>query len=193
MIKTPMDLGTIKKKMVAQAYPTIFACHDDVRLVWNNCMTYNQDGSDFYLLAQTLSKKWNERFQKLVSDFGLGQEKTLSQQSTSSSSNTMMMSLEEKRAFAKLLYKLTKEELGTILVNLDHKCPSAIIKNVTEDEVELNVDQITPPIFTELMKYANECVATRIHSKNKTSTTATTGSNSQTTMTKPGVKKQKLG
>ena len=189
MIKTPMDLGTIKKKITAQVYPTIFACHEDVQLVWNNCMTYNQDGSDFYLLAQTLSKKWNERFQKLISDFGLGQDKNLSQPS----SHTMMVSLEEKRAFAKLLYKLTKEELGTILVNLDHKCPAAIIKNVTEDEVELNVDQITPVMFTELMKYANECVTTRAHSKNKTSTTATTGNGSQTTMTKTGVKKQKLG
>ena len=35
---------------------------DDIRLVWTNCMTYNQDGSDFFLLAKNLSKKFEEKY-----------------------------------------------------------------------------------------------------------------------------------
>jgi hypothetical protein len=147
-----MDLGTIKKKVASNGYATIFDCHEDVRLVWNNCMTYNQDGSDFFILAQTLSKKWEERFNKLVAEFGL---------SATPVHPNMLVSLEEKRAFAKLLYKLSKEELGKILVDLDNKCPQALVKNATEDEVEMNVDNITPPVFAEVVKFATECVASK--------------------------------
>ena len=156
IIKHPMDLGAIKKKIASNSYATIFDCHEDVRLVWNNCMTYNQDGSDFFILAQTLSKKWEDRFHKLVIEYGL------SATTSGLPNNMMLVSLEEKRSFAKLLYKLSKEELGKILVDLDNKCPAALIKNATEDEVEMNVDNITPSVFAELVQYATECVAAKL-------------------------------
>lgn len=193
IIKHPMDLGTVKKKLAANAYATVFDCHGDVRLVWNNCMTYNQDGSDFFILAQTLSKKWEERFQKLVQDFGLGVG--------GNSKSTNVVSLEDKRAFAKLLYKLTKEDLGKIVVDLDNKSPQALVKNVTEDEMELNVDLITPAVFLEMLAFATECVKTYNAPSTKKGTTTTasaasatsmTGTNTNTT-TKPAAKKQKLG
>ena len=53
-----MDLGTIKKNIADRKYKTIFEAADDVRLVWTNCKTYNADGSDFYVLAKNLAKKW---------------------------------------------------------------------------------------------------------------------------------------
>lgn len=35
-------------------------------------MTYNADGSDFYRLAESYSKRFEERYQKLVDEFGEG-------------------------------------------------------------------------------------------------------------------------
>jgi hypothetical protein len=52
VIKKPMDLGLVKKKVNEGKYKTIHEAADDVRLIWKNCMTYNADGSDFYNLAQ---------------------------------------------------------------------------------------------------------------------------------------------
>ena len=45
IITTPMDLGTIEKKLNAGKYPDAKAFADDVRLVWKNAMTYNRPNS----------------------------------------------------------------------------------------------------------------------------------------------------
>jgi hypothetical protein len=150
IIKHPMDLGRIKKKIQIKGYATLYEAAEDVRLVWSNCMTYNADGSDFYILAQNLSKKFEDRFSKLLADHALAAP-------SSASAAGDVVSLEEKRSFAKSLYKLTKDELGKILVTLDEKCPAALVKNATEDEVEMNVDKITQDVFAELVVYAKQC------------------------------------
>jgi hypothetical protein len=63
-----MDLGAIKRKLELKRYKNISECADDFRLVWNNCKTYNVEGSDFYILADTLSKKFEDRYKKLCSE-----------------------------------------------------------------------------------------------------------------------------
>jgi hypothetical protein len=42
----------------------------DVNLVWNNCMTYNVEGSPYYLVAQKLKQIFEERYAKTVRDEG---------------------------------------------------------------------------------------------------------------------------
>lgn len=44
IIKRPMDLGTVKLRLERGAYPTAEACAADVRLIWENCRTYNAGG-----------------------------------------------------------------------------------------------------------------------------------------------------
>lgn len=44
IIKRPMDLGTVKLRLERGAYPTAEACAADVRLIWENCRTYNTGG-----------------------------------------------------------------------------------------------------------------------------------------------------
>ena len=65
-----MDLGTIKKKLDKNKYHDVAEAADDIRLVWKNCMTYNMEGSDFYHLADSYSKRFEERYQKLIDEFG---------------------------------------------------------------------------------------------------------------------------
>ena len=65
-----MDLGTIKKKLDKNKYNDASEVAEDVRLVWKNCMTYNADGSDFYNLAESFSKRFEERFLKIMEEFG---------------------------------------------------------------------------------------------------------------------------
>jgi len=157
IVKKPMDLGTIKKKLGSKSqYKDVFKVAEDVRLVWTNCMTYNADGSDFYILAQNLSKKFEDKFTKLLQDHSLVGGAGGNQQSSGTGND--LVSLEEKKAFAKSLYKLSKDEVGKILVELDQKCPAALVKNSSEDEVELNIDKITPEIFNELVTYADGCI-----------------------------------
>jgi hypothetical protein len=65
-----MDLGTIRKNLKKSKYIDAYQCAQDIRQVWTNCMTYNEDGSDFYRLGQSYSKRFEERYQKLVDEFG---------------------------------------------------------------------------------------------------------------------------
>lgn len=115
-------------------------------------MTYNADGSDFYLLAENMSKKFEEKFAKLLAEHGGGGEA-----SSDGGDQYEDPTPEEKRTFAKLLYKISKEELGTVIVDLDAKCPTALVKNSAEDEVEINVDLISPKVFSETMTFVKRC------------------------------------
>jgi hypothetical protein len=153
VIKKPTDLGTIKKNIQDRNYKSIPKAAEDVRLVWSNCMTYNADGSDFFNLAKNLSKKWEERYSKVVSDLQLDADPA----ATASGEVSSKISLDDKRTFAKSLYKITKEELGKILVEIDTKCPAALTKNSGEDECELNVDKISPALFQELKQFVSTC------------------------------------
>lgn len=117
-----MDLGTIKDKLKKRGYATPADLHKDVLLVWSNCMTYNQDGSDFYKLAASLKKKWEDRYNKLVKDMNV-KEAAAPAQATASSAAALgsstkaggaKASLADRRTFAKSLFALTKEDLGKV-------------------------------------------------------------------------------
>ena len=70
IITRMMDLGTIKSRLRKSKYAHASECAEDVRQIWTNCMTYNDDGSDFYRLAHSYSRRFEERYQKLVDEFG---------------------------------------------------------------------------------------------------------------------------
>ena len=130
---------------------------EDIRLVWANCMTYNQDGSDFFLLAKNLSKKFEEKYAKLANDLQLDVK---SEAVGSGAAGTGVVTLDEKRAFAKSLYTLSKEDLGKLIVEVDHKAPAALTKNMGEDEAELNVDKIPAELFQALKTFVANCHTT---------------------------------
>mmetsp|Transcript_17869 Transcript_17869/g.25254 ORF Transcript_17869/g.25254 Transcript_17869/m.25254 type:complete len:215 (+) Transcript_17869:120-764(+) len=150
IIKKPMDLGQVKRKIENKSYKNINEAADDVRQIWKNCMQYNADGSDFYLLAKNISKRFEDKFAKLLKEINT------SATDNSASAGTMP-SMEEKRTFAKSLYRITKEEVGKVIVDIESKCPEALTKNSAEDEVEINVDNLSPAVFHELMDYVKSC------------------------------------
>ena len=63
-----MDLGTVKRKLERGTYQTIGECAEDIRLIWKNCKTYNLEGSDFYVLAESHSKKFEERYKRIKAE-----------------------------------------------------------------------------------------------------------------------------
>lgn len=63
-----MDLGTVKRKLERGNYQTIGECAEDIRLIWKNCKTYNLEGSDFYVLAENHSKKFEERYKRIKAE-----------------------------------------------------------------------------------------------------------------------------
>lgn len=74
IIDKMMDLGTIKRRLERNQYSTAHQCAEDIRLVWDNCMTYNADGSDFWLLAKSYSRRFEDRYRKVMAEFDVGED-----------------------------------------------------------------------------------------------------------------------
>jgi hypothetical protein len=45
IIKRPMDLGTVRDRLLANQFTSHQAVLDDIQLIWDNCKQYNVDGS----------------------------------------------------------------------------------------------------------------------------------------------------
>nr|GMC67189.1 transcription factor GTE8-like [Ipomoea batatas] len=62
VIKQPMDLGTIKKKLSSGQYSSPLDFLADVRLTFSNAMTYNPPGNDVHFMADTMNKFFEMRW-----------------------------------------------------------------------------------------------------------------------------------
>jgi hypothetical protein len=68
IIKKMMDLGTVKRKLERGVYKTHEECAQDIRLIWSNCQLYNEAESDLWNLAKLYSKKFEDRYKKIVAE-----------------------------------------------------------------------------------------------------------------------------
>jgi len=170
IIKKMMDLGTVKRKLERNQYKTAKDCAEDIRLIWTNCKTYNADGSDFYLLAESFSKRFEERYKKIQAEFNTGDDEG-KVATPSHGDKSASMSLDIKAKFAKNLFRLSGMELGHVVQVLDLRCPQALenpdpnTETQKEDfqssKVEINVEVIDSRTFQDLDRYVKKKMLTR--------------------------------
>lgn len=65
IIKKPMDLGTVKKKLENREYATPDEFAADVRLVFSNCYLYNGPQSDFTTMCKKVEQMFENKYAKL--------------------------------------------------------------------------------------------------------------------------------
>ncbi|XP_063646284.1 bromodomain adjacent to zinc finger domain protein 2B isoform X20 [Pan troglodytes] len=69
VIKKPMDFSTIREKLSGGQYPNLETFALDVRLVFDNCETFNEDDSDIgragHNMRKYFEKKWTDTFKPL--------------------------------------------------------------------------------------------------------------------------------
>ena len=68
VIKRPMHLGTILKKLLRSGYPTLLDFHADVSLTFENAMTYNKTGTPVHTMAAELKEMFETNFLELLDD-----------------------------------------------------------------------------------------------------------------------------
>lgn len=69
IIKHPMDLGTIKSRLSKNWYKTPEEFAEDVRLTFNNAMTYNPKGQDVHVMAEQLLQMFEERWPAIEAEY----------------------------------------------------------------------------------------------------------------------------
>ncbi|KAH9890905.1 Bromodomain-containing protein [Cubamyces lactineus] len=67
VIKKPMDLSTIKKKLDAGEYPNAEKFREDFRLMIKNCMTFNPPGNPVHESGKALQQLFDEKWKNLPS------------------------------------------------------------------------------------------------------------------------------
>ncbi|EAY17029.1 Bromodomain containing protein [Trichomonas vaginalis G3] len=60
LIKEPMDLGTVKKRLESGYYKTVSDWRHDMDLIWNNSYTFNKVNSFIGLITKDLQEKYNQ-------------------------------------------------------------------------------------------------------------------------------------
>jgi len=68
VVKTPMDLGTIKNKMENRQYNNSLEFANDMRLICTNCYKYNPPDHDVVAMARKLQDVFEMRFAKIPDD-----------------------------------------------------------------------------------------------------------------------------
>ncbi|CAJ2668739.1 unnamed protein product [Trifolium pratense] len=69
IITHPMDLGTVKTRLNKNWYKSPKEFAEDVRLTFHNAMTYNPKGQDVHVMAEHLSKIFEDRWAIIESDY----------------------------------------------------------------------------------------------------------------------------
>jgi len=143
VVKTPMDLGTLRSKLDGHLYNSENECAEDIRLIWYNAMLYNAPGAAVYVKAKVLSEYWEAQWAAFCHgsvDLNRHPEKS------------------ELQAFAENCYRISPNELGQVLSMLEKESPSCLVKKSDSKEVEVNVDLINGRVFKAVSEFAQALV-----------------------------------
>lgn len=179
IIKKPMDLGTVRKKLEAGIqYQAVADFGRDIRLVWSNAMKFNQPGSDIYSMAEKLSEFFEARYTKIAGSTkkekpasGAGAvaasaDKKRKKSDVASKSKSALY--QEKVKFAQYVDKLSSIQLGKIVEIIQNRCPTALNEE-HEADLEIEVDNIDKATLQALNSYAETCVTSGVENPAKKS------------------------
>lgn len=163
IIEKMMDLGTVKRKLERHQYATAHECAQDIRLIWKNCLTYNADGSDFWLLAKNFSRRFEDRYKKIKAEFDVGEDIRDGTPELDSKTNTRegAITLDTKAQLASRIFLLSGLELAHVMTTIENHCPQALEQVGDSAHIEINIDELDKKTFAELEKYTKDKVSAR--------------------------------
>lgn len=74
IIKHPMDLGTVKARLSKNLYKTPTEFAEDVRITFSNAMLYNPKGQDVHIMAEELSKIFEDTWKKIEAEYNFSRQ-----------------------------------------------------------------------------------------------------------------------
>lgn len=127
IIKVPMDMGTIRKKLESDQYAEYKDVYSDLKLMFDNCYLYNPPSDNIVRLAKTLEqlaeKRWKELVDTMsdVSDDGetssIADSPTRSETSSSFSSTVTQSNKPAKKESKAVHHQTVKQEPKSIANN----------------------------------------------------------------------------
>jgi len=153
IIKRPMDLGTVMKRLEAGQYSSVLDVASDVDLVWSNAMTYNQDESYIYAIAAELKSFADKKMAPLVAA------------AREAGDMPQELTFEMKRQLNENAALLSSKDLYGMVGIVEDTCKRAIDQS-NPQEVEIDLDSLDLTTFLKVDKYVQDCIA-RARKKSK--------------------------
>ncbi|XP_047940549.1 transcription factor GTE10-like isoform X1 [Salvia hispanica] len=179
IIKHPMDLGTVKSKLLSNQYSTPMEFAADVRLTFKNAMTFNPPKHDVHIMAEIMNKYFEVRWKSIEKKLPpTADDSTASKSSVIIEPESAYMPRAKKQKIASkeprarherdkpAMSDVEKQKLGTELEELMAELPDNIINflkestlhgsEVTEDEIEIDIDALTDDTLFTLRKLLDD-------------------------------------
>ncbi|KAM7279787.1 hypothetical protein ACFE04_006921 [Oxalis oulophora] len=180
VIKQPMDLGTVKRKLASKAYLSPLEFADDVRLTFKNAMTYNPSTNDVHIMADALSKFFELRWKTIEKKLPVSYNQPLPLKTAScedievmksmpSNKKQKVISVEPENVPQRIIRKMTDGErlkLGGELESIMGEMPVNIIEFLRnhssnggdsgEDEIEIDIDALSDETLFTLRKLLDD-------------------------------------
>jgi len=177
IVKTPMDLGTVKKKLESGSYtsPSDFAA--DVRLTFNNAMAYNPRGHAVHDMAIQLNKMFESRWRPIEKKLAsAATEKHVEVDRADSKRRktppvdrsdvsmecarqtepeTPKMTAEEREAFGNCLASIS-DELPPHIFELLQQCIDSNADLSGDGEIEIDIHAVSDDLLFELKKHVDK-------------------------------------
>ena len=178
-VKDPVDLSTVESRLRAGRYTSAYEFSSDVRRVWSNSFLYNAQGSELYRATVELSAYFeslfrghenllftdrNDAIEELYKQVeALKREiKDIKGTKPSGKAHDRPMTLQEKKVLGQNIRRLQPQHLrGLIALVKD-----SLQKDTHGQEVELDIDVLSPKACRDLEHYVSQCLALPLKRKN---------------------------
>jgi hypothetical protein len=153
IIKRPMDLGTILKRLDGGGYASVLDVAADIDLVWSNAMTYNMDESPIYQVAAQLKEFADRKLSPLTAA------------ARDAGDVPHELTFEMKRQLNENAALLSSKDLYGMVGIVEDTCKRAI-DQTNPQEVEIDIDSLDLHTFLKVDKYVQDCIV-RARKKSK--------------------------
>ncbi|KAL2347010.1 hypothetical protein Fmac_001010 [Flemingia macrophylla] len=190
VIKHPMDLGTVKRRITSGEYSNPMDFAADVRLTFSNAMTYNPPGNDVHIMAESLSKFFETRWKAIEKKIPVVNcvpsepsrprvetetadrvPPTKKKKITPNDTNVKLepakriMSTEEKHKLSLELESMLGELPDTIVDFLREQ--SYNDGQTNDDEIEIDIDTLSDDTLFKLQKHLDDYILEKQRSQAK--------------------------
>ena len=192
IIKHPMDLGTVKSRIISGEYSSPLGFAADVRLTFANAMKYNPPGNDVHSMAETLSKyfevRWKVIEKKLPVTTGVESMPSRTDVHIERETTTSAPPLKKKKItpsdnkvkpepVRRVMSNGEKQKLSMELEALLGELPESIIEflkehsgnagQTGEDEIEIDIDALGDDTLFNLRKLLDNYILEKQKNQSK--------------------------
>jgi bromodomain-containing protein 3 len=165
IIKNPMDLGTVKKKLEEGQYTSPEQFAEDVRLIWANAKLYNPPGNDVHHMATSLEEVFEKKVSELLANYDPSASADEMPVSRTDSKKPQLppVTFKEKRELGLTISKLPVKKLARVLHIIHQRDPTVLKQNPSDSqaEVEIDIDALEDSTLRYLDKFARACLDRR--------------------------------